>query len=91
MARPATNALAARNFQISFIFIPKTGYSGVGEGLLRQDPLDQVLDLSHVLGGRGLHHLVFFFVTIFTNIMWGILGEKIGWMRQLRWFGCIGR
>ncbi|WP_416262502.1 MFS transporter [Gibbsiella quercinecans] len=33
---------------------------------------------------------VFFFVTIFTNIMWGILGEKIGWMRQVRWFGCIG-
>lgn len=33
---------------------------------------------------------VFFFVTIFTNIMWGILGEYIGWMRQVRWFGCIG-
>ncbi|ALX95204.1 MFS transporter [Serratia fonticola] len=33
---------------------------------------------------------VFFFVTIFTNIMWGILGEKIGWLRQVRWFGCIG-
>ncbi|CAI0802411.1 MFS transporter [Serratia ficaria] len=33
---------------------------------------------------------VFFFVTIFTNVMWGILGEKIGWMRQVRWFGCIG-
>ena len=29
---------------------------------------------------------VFFFVTIFTNIMWGILGEKIGWMRQVRWW-----
>src|SRR5471032_2727163 len=26
---------------------------------------------------------VFFFVTIFTNIMWGILGEKIGWLRQI--------
>ncbi|WP_114195473.1 MFS transporter [Edaphovirga cremea] len=33
---------------------------------------------------------VFFFVTIFTNIMWGILGEYIGWIRQVRWFGCIG-
>lgn len=33
---------------------------------------------------------VFFFVTIFTNIMWGILGEKIGWLRQVRWFGCVG-
>lgn len=33
---------------------------------------------------------IFFFVTIFTNIMWGILGEYIGWMRQVRWFGCVG-
>lgn len=33
---------------------------------------------------------VFFFVTIFTNVMWGILGEYIGWIRQVRWFGCLG-
>ncbi|MFE4708244.1 MFS transporter [Peribacillus simplex] len=28
--------------------------------------------------------------TIFTNLMWGLLGDKIGWVRQVRWFGCIG-
>jgi MFS family permease len=33
---------------------------------------------------------VFFFVTIFTNIFWGITGEYIGWIRQVRWFGCLG-
>ncbi|WP_067701721.1 MULTISPECIES: MFS transporter [unclassified Erwinia] len=33
---------------------------------------------------------VFFFITIFTNIMWGVLGEYIGWIRQVRWFGCLG-
>ncbi|WP_392553379.1 MFS transporter [Orbus wheelerorum] len=33
---------------------------------------------------------VFFFTTIFTNIIWGITGEYIGWIRQVRWFGCIG-
>lgn len=33
---------------------------------------------------------VFFFVTIFTNVMWGVLGETIGWIRQVRWFGCLG-
>lgn len=33
---------------------------------------------------------VFFFVTIFTNIFWGIVGEHIGWIRQVRWFGCLG-
>lgn len=33
---------------------------------------------------------VFFFTTIFSNILWGITGEYIGWIRQVRWFGCIG-
>lgn len=33
---------------------------------------------------------VFMLVTIFTNVMWGILGDYIGWLRQARWFGCIG-
>jgi len=33
---------------------------------------------------------IFFFVTIFTNIFWGLVGEKIGWIRQVRWFGCLG-
>ncbi|KKI89275.1 MFS transporter [Bacillus sp. SA1-12] len=28
--------------------------------------------------------------TIFTNLMWGLLGDRIGWVRQVRWFGCIG-
>lgn len=31
-----------------------------------------------------------FFVTIFTNIAWGWIGDRFGWMRQMRWFGCIG-
>lgn len=29
-------------------------------------------------------------VTIFTNLFWGIVGDKIGWVRQVRWFGCVG-
>ncbi|QNT77387.1 MFS transporter [Entomobacter blattae] len=33
---------------------------------------------------------MFFAVTIFTNIFWGIIGEYIGWLRQMRWFGCVG-
>lgn len=31
-----------------------------------------------------------FFVTIFTNIAWGWIGDRFGWLRQMRWFGCIG-
>lgn len=33
---------------------------------------------------------LFLFVTIFTNVLWGILGDYIGWLRQMRWIGCIG-
>lgn len=31
-----------------------------------------------------------YIVTIFTNLFWGIVGDIIGWVRQVRWFGCIG-
>lgn len=31
-----------------------------------------------------------YIVTIFTNLFWGVVGDKIGWVRQVRWFGCIG-
>lgn len=30
-----------------------------------------------------------YIITIFTNLFWGIMGDKIGWVRQVRWFGCI--
>ena len=33
---------------------------------------------------------VFFFTTIFSNVFWGVVAEKMGWMRVVRWFGCIG-
>ncbi|MGF1683723.1 MFS transporter [Photobacterium minamisatsumaniensis] len=33
---------------------------------------------------------VFFFTTIFSNVFWGIMGEKLGWMKVVRWFGCLG-
>lgn len=33
---------------------------------------------------------LFLFVTIFTNVLWGIMGDYIGWLRQMRWVGCIG-
>lgn len=33
---------------------------------------------------------VFFFTTIFSNVFWGIVSEKMGWMKVIKWFGCIG-
>lgn len=29
-----------------------------------------------------------FTVTVFGNVMWGRLGDRFGWMRQMRWYGC---
>lgn len=29
-------------------------------------------------------------ITIGTNILWGIIGDRFGWMRQMRWFGFLG-
>ncbi|MCU5746327.1 MFS transporter [Staphylococcus sp. SQ8-PEA] len=31
-----------------------------------------------------------YIITIFTNLLWGLVGDKIGWKRQVRWFGCMG-
>ncbi|GAA3712604.1 RbtT/DalT/CsbX family MFS transporter [Zhihengliuella alba] len=31
-----------------------------------------------------------YLVTVFTNLMWGIIGDRIGWVRTIRWFGSIG-
>ncbi|WP_164057961.1 MFS transporter [Serratia marcescens] len=33
---------------------------------------------------------VFFFMTIIFNIFWGIVAEKIGWIKVIRWYGCLG-
>jgi polyol permease family len=32
----------------------------------------------------------FFLIQPFTNVMWGIIGDRIGWMRQMRWVGFVG-
>ncbi|MDI9223774.1 MFS transporter [Pantoea sp. EA-12] len=33
---------------------------------------------------------VFFLVQPFTNVIWGIIGDRIGWLFQMRWFGFFG-
>lgn len=32
----------------------------------------------------------FFLVQPVTNVCWGLIGDRIGWMRQMRWFGFVG-
>ncbi|EAB7759962.1 MFS transporter [Salmonella enterica subsp. enterica] len=31
-----------------------------------------------------------FLVQPVTNVAWGIIGDRIGWMKQMRWFGFVG-
>lgn len=31
-----------------------------------------------------------YLVTVFTNLLWGVLGDRLGWIRTVRWFGAIG-
>ncbi|MFC7395511.1 MFS transporter [Scopulibacillus cellulosilyticus] len=28
--------------------------------------------------------------TIFGNVIWGIIADRIGWIKQVKWFGCVG-
>lgn len=33
---------------------------------------------------------MFFLVQPVTNVLWGLIGDRIGWMRQMRWVGFVG-
>jgi polyol permease family len=33
---------------------------------------------------------MFFLVQPITNVLWGLIGDRIGWMRQMRWVGFCG-
>lgn len=37
-----------------------------------------------------LIYLVMNLVQPFTNVLWGIIGDRIGWLRQMRWAGFVG-
>lgn len=57
------------------IYLSSTTYDGVG-----------VLEVTQWMQLWGL----MFAVTIVTNVLWGKIGDRFGWMRQMRWYGCVG-
>jgi polyol permease family len=57
------------------LYLSTTTYDGVG-----------VLDVTQWMQLWGL----MFAVTIVTNVVWGRIGDRFGWMRQMRWYGCVG-
>lgn len=57
------------------LYLSTTTYDGVG-----------VLAVTQWMQLWGL----MFAVTIVTNVLWGRIGDRFGWMRQMRWYGCVG-
>lgn len=57
------------------LYLSTTTYDGVG-----------VLTVTQWMQLWGL----MFAVTIVTNVLWGRIGDRFGWMRQMRWYGCVG-
>lgn len=57
------------------LYLTTTTYGGVA-----------TLELTQWMQLWGL----MFAVTIVTNIVWGKIGDAFGWMRQMRWYGCVG-
>ncbi|MDI2091211.1 MFS transporter [Commensalibacter oyaizuii] len=70
--------------------VPLFGVAVIMPWFLEGDP-------QHNLAGLGFSNTewqqiwaLFLTITIFTNVLWGIMGDHIGWLRQVRWVGCIG-
>lgn len=57
------------------LYLTTTSYGGIA-----------TMDLAQWMQLWGL----MFAVTIATNVIWGRIGDRFGWMRQMRWFGCLG-
>ncbi|CAI3941311.1 Atg22 family (BtlA) (PUBMED:12583894) [Commensalibacter communis] len=69
--------------------IPLFGVAIIMPWFLEGDP-------KHNLAGLGFKNeewqqiwALFLTITIFTNVLWGIMGDHIGWLRQVRWIGCV--
>lgn len=53
-------------------------------------PIMFVSELNYTISQWLQVWAVFFATTVFTNVFWGIIGEYIGWITVIRYFGCIG-
>lgn len=88
MTRAVTLLFSSRDIFFSFILRMVNTLSYFGIPVIM--PVLFVERLGYSVSEWLLVWTVYSFVTIFTNIFWGIVGEYVGWMRQIRWFGCLG-
>lgn len=93
MARGAT--ILVENRQILILAIVRVicnltlfGFPVIMPLYLSTDSYDgvAVLEVTQWMQLWGL----MFAVTIVTNVLWGRIGDRFGWMRQMRWYGCVG-
>lgn len=88
MTRAFTILFSSRDIFFSFILRMVNTISYFGIPVIM--PILFVDRLNYTVSEWLLVWTVYSFITIFTNIFWGIAGEYLGWMRQIRWFGCLG-
>ncbi len=88
MTRAVTILFSSRDIFFSFILRMVNTISYFGIPVIM--PVLFVDRLGYSVSEWLLVWTVYSFVTIFSNIFWGIVGEYVGWMRQIRWFGCLG-
>lgn len=85
-----TLALPFRNVQLAYGMLQRIINQIALYGFIVMLPIVFVRDIgfdqSTWLQLWGLVYLV----TVFTNLLWGVLGDRIGWIRTVRWFGSIG-
>lgn len=88
MSRAVTLLVTNRNICLSSIVRIINTLSLYGFALIM--PLVFVDDFGFTMPDWLQIWAIFFFSTIVFNVFWGIVSQKMGWLRVIRWYGCLG-
>lgn len=85
-----TLALPFRNVQLAYGMLQRIINQIALYGFIVMMPIVFVRDIGFEQGTWLQLWGLVYLVTVFTNLLWGVLGDRIGWIRTVRWFGSIG-
>ncbi|TKJ95861.1 MFS transporter [Plantibacter flavus] len=85
-----TIALPFRNVQLAYGMLQRVINQISLYGFIVMLPIVFVRDIGFEQGTWLQLWGLVYIVTVFTNLLWGILGDRIGWIRTVRWFGSLG-
>ncbi|EWS82109.1 MFS transporter [Brachybacterium phenoliresistens] len=85
-----TLVMPVRNVQLAYGMIQRIINQISLYGFIVMLPIVFVRDLGFAQGTWLKLWSLVYLVTVFTNLLWGVLGDRIGWVRTVRWFGAIG-